>query len=74
MMPGRDRGDGPIGYRGPIVGAVVGDHAHDPGDAVRGEERPGPVEEPDRGLCGLVEEVGRSLSRGLLGGKRNDVH
>ena len=40
-----------------VVWAVVGDDAHDPGDAVGGEERPGAAEEPDGGRGGLVGQV-----------------
>src|SRR5690606_5173517 len=46
-----------------VVGAVVGDHPDHPVDAVGGEERPGAVEEPDRGgrfLVGQVLGVGQA--------------
>src|SRR5690606_21292931 len=51
---------GGVGEHGPGAvacaggGAVVGDHPHDPRDAVRGEEGSGSVEAPDRGRGGLV--------------------
>jgi hypothetical protein len=63
LVAGGDRGHGPAEGGGLVVGAVVGDHPHEPGDAVGGEERPGAVEEPDRGgrlLVGQVLGVGQA--------------
>src|SRR5690606_15679598 len=57
LVAGGDGSDGSGERVGLVVGAVVGDHPHDPVDAVGGEERPGTVEEPDRGACGLVGKV-----------------
>ncbi len=41
---------------GEIPSLVVGTDLVQPGDAVGGEERPGPAEEPDRGHCLLIGE------------------
>src|SRR5665648_897435 len=66
VMPGRvgpdalvagHGGHGSVERPGGVVGSVVGDHPNHPVDAVGGEEHPGPVEEPDRGLGGLIGQV-----------------
>src|SRR5690554_3348748 len=62
-MAGGERGDGASERVGFVVRAVVGDHPDHPVDAVGGEERPGAVEEPDRGgglLVGQVLGVGQA--------------
>jgi len=57
LVARRDGGHGPGERLGGVVRAVVGDHADHPVDAVGGEERPGAVEEPDRGGGLLVAQV-----------------
>lgn len=57
LVAGGQGGDRPHERLRGVVRAVVGDDPDQPADAVGGEERPGAVEEPDRGRSGLVGQV-----------------
>ena len=55
---------------GPVVRSVVGDHPHEAGRAVGGEEGPAAAEETDRGRGSLVIEglgVGQAVMSDSLG-------
>ena len=68
--PERDHLRGEV--RGPVVVPVVRDHPVDP-DAVGGEERPRPAEEPDRGHRFLVVEGFGAVAGGLGSASSNTV-